>query len=146
MLSALLLFLTFQSTKSAVTLYKRETLALQEAAKFALQNTDEEKKLIPILAYDRARLEKEHYIPDIRYIRDENQYPKSDWTKDEDELSDDEGRPSGSNFYDSQKSLTQKLDEEYNNQSPDGDPGPAQATTSLLRRHSKSAPYLSLTR
>ena len=100
--------------------------------------------MIPILAYDRARLDKEHYIPDIRFIRDENKNEKSDWTKDEDELSDDEGRPAGSNLGDSQRSLPQKHDDEYNNN--EGDPGPAQATTSLLRRHTKSVPNLSLSR
>lgn len=144
MLAALLLILTVQSTRSAVNLYRRETVTLQEAARFELLNTDDEKKLIPILAYDRAKLEKDHYIPDIRYIRDEQKYQKSDWTKEEDDDSDDEAS-------NSRKSQPSKVDynvpteakEEYNN-SPEPDHGPATTTTALLRRHAQSAPSIGI--
>lgn len=40
--------------------------------------------------YNRDKLERDHYIPDIRYLRDESKAKKHDWTKDSDESDESE--------------------------------------------------------
>jgi len=55
-LSALLLFLTYGSTKNAIKLYKKETLLMKQKIE------------MPIEKIDRAKLDKEKFIPDIRAI------------------------------------------------------------------------------
>jgi uncharacterized membrane protein YfcA len=77
-LTSLLLFLTFQSLASAIKILKIEKQVIRSADQKKndqplLQRNRSDLNLNPIEDYDRDRLEREWYVPDIRYIHQEKE-------------------------------------------------------------------------
>lgn len=71
-LTLLLIALTWQSTLKMIEIYKRETKILSSQNH---QNESSVKRLAtiqPIVSYNKEKLDKEKYLPDIRYMRSED--------------------------------------------------------------------------
>ena len=84
-LTFLLLALTWQSALKMMEIYRKETKLLKETTKVCPIETLA--TIHPIVKYNKEQLEKEKYLPDIRYMRSEDG-KLHDWAKEE--SSDDE--------------------------------------------------------